>query len=76
MDYISEVKEIVAGILNMSEEDLDVNAEMSDVEGWDSLRNVMILSKLEEHYDILFPEDDVFDLTSVQALADEVSKLK
>ncbi len=49
---------------------------MTDIEGWDSLRNVMILSKLEEHFDIMFPPDDIFDLTSVKAFAEEIEKIK
>ena len=56
--------------------DLTFDMEMEDVDGWDSMRNVMILSTLEEKYDIIFPEDDIFDLTSVGALAEEVAKLK
>lgn len=76
MNYLNEVRKIVAGILQIPEERLAVNADMNDVENWDSLRNIQILSALEEHYDILFPEDDIFDLTCVQALADEIAKLK
>ena len=76
MKYLEEVKKIVADILTMPVDQLDVDAEMNDVEGWDSMSNIQILQKLEEHYDILFPEDDIFDLTSVSALAEEVEKLK
>lgn len=71
-----ETKEIIASILKLPVELLDIEAEMTDVEGWDSLRNVMILSKLEEHFDIMFPSDDIFDLTSVKAFAEEIQKLK
>lgn len=76
MKYLEEVKGIVAAILQIPGESLDVNADMNDVENWDSMRNIMILSQLEEHYGILFPEDDIFDLTSVAALAAEVEKIK
>lgn len=76
MKYLSEIKEIVAGILQIPVEQLDVNANMNDVENWDSLRNLVILSTLEEHFEIQFPDDDIFDLTNVQALANEVEKLK
>ncbi|MBP9991505.1 MAG: acyl carrier protein [Bacteroidales bacterium] len=76
MKYLSEIKEIVAGILQIPVEQLDVNANMNDVENWDSLRNLVILSTLEEHFEIQFPDDDIFDLTNVQALADEIEKLK
>lgn len=76
MSYIDEVKDIIASILKMPVEQLDVDAEMTEIEGWDSLRNVMILSQLEEHFNIMFPPDDIFDLTSVRAFAEEIEKIK
>lgn len=76
MDILYETKEIVASVLNMPVEQLDTEADMTDIEGWDSLRNVMILSQLEEHFDIMFPPDDIFDLTSVRAFAEEIEKIK
>ena len=76
MEIKEEVREIIADILGISAENLPCEAEMEDVEGWDSMRNVMILSALEDKYDIMFPEDDVFDLVSVNAFAEEIAKLK
>lgn len=76
MELKEEVREIIADILGISAENLLCEAEMEDVEGWDSMRNVMILSALEDKYDIMFPEDDVFDLVSVNAFAEEIAKLK
>ena len=76
MKYLEEVKTIVAGVLGLSDAQLDVNAEMNEIDEWDSMRNIQILQALEENYDILFPEDDIFDLTSVTALAEEIEKLK
>ena len=48
---------------------------MTDVKGWDSIRNVMILAQLEEHFDVVFPSEDIFDMTSVKAIAEEIEKL-
>ena len=76
MKFLKEVRAIVAGILGIPESQLDVNAEMNEIDEWDSMRNIQILQALEENYDILFPEDDIFDLTSVTALAEEIEKLK
>lgn len=76
MELKEEVREIIAGVLGISAENLPCEEEMEDVEGWDSMRNVMILSALEDRYDIMFPEDDVFDLVSVNAFAEEIAKLK
>lgn len=76
MEHIEVVKTIVAEILGVPESQLDVNAVMNEVDEWDSMRNIQILQSLEEHYGILFPEDDIFDLTSISALAEEIEKLK
>lgn len=76
MNILEETKGIIAAILKLPVEQLDIEAEMTDVEGWDSLRNVMILSQLEEHFDIMFPPDDIFGLTSVKAFAEEIEKIK
>lgn len=75
MNILSETKEIIASVLNLSVEQLDIEAEMSDIEEWNSLRNVMILSRLEEHFDVTFPSEDIFDLTSVKAFVEEISKI-
>lgn len=75
MDILSETKDIIASVLKIPVEQLDVNAEMTDIAGWDSLRNVMILARLEEHFDVVFPSDDIYDLISVRAFVDEITKL-
>ena len=75
MDILSETKEIIAAVLRIPVERLDEKAEMTDVKGWDSIRNVMILARLEAHFDVTFPSEDIFDLTSVKAIAEEIEKL-
>lgn len=75
MNILSDIKDIIASVLKIPVDQLDINAEMTAIAGWDSLRNVMILARLEEHFDIVFPADDIYDLTSVQAFVDEISKL-
>lgn len=73
MDIQQEVIGLISGILNKP---VDATTEMGSIQEWDSIRNVMILSALEEHFDILFPEDDIFDLTSVKTITEEIAKLK
>lgn len=75
MNILSDTKAIIASVLKIPVEQLDVNAEMTDIAGWDSLRNVMILARLEEHFDVVFPSDDIYDLTSVRAFVEEITKL-
>lgn len=75
MNILSDTKAIIAAVLKIPVEQLAIDAEMTDIAGWDSLRNVIILARLEEHFDIVFPSDDIYDLTSVQAFVDEITKL-
>lgn len=70
-----DIRKIVADILELPIEELGFDTEMDEVVEWDSMRNLMILSTLEDKFEILFPEDDIFDVTSVRALTDEVNKL-
>ncbi len=70
-----KIRDIVAEILEIPVEELGFDTEMDEISEWDSMRNVMILSTLEEKFDIMFPEDDIFDLTSIKALTDEVNNI-
>lgn len=75
MNILSETREVIASVLHLPVEQLDIEAEMTDVEGWNSLRNVMILSRLEAHFDVTFPSDDIYELTSVMAFAEEIDRI-
>lgn len=76
MDLKEQVRAVIAEILEIPVESLDCDAEMDQIEQWDSIHNVSILAALEEKFDVMFPEDDLFDLISVSTFADEISKLK
>ena len=76
MDLKEQVRAIIAEVLEIPIESLDCDAEMDQIEQWDSIHNVSILAALEEKFDVMFPEDDLFDLISVSTFADEISKLK
>ena len=75
MDLYSEVQQIIADVLHISPETLNPDADMTDIDGWDSMRNIQILSRLENHFDILFPEEAIFGLTSVRAFAEQIEQL-
>jgi acyl carrier protein len=76
MDLKEQVRAVIAEILEIPVESLDCDAEMDQIEQWDSIHNVSILAALEEKFDVMFPEDDLFDLISVSTFAEEISKLK
>lgn len=76
MELREEIKSLIVEILEISANQIDYDTEMDQIAEWDSMRNVMILSALEDKYEIMFPEDDIFDMVSISAICEEIVKLK
>ena len=72
----AQVKEIIAKVLNVDITVITDNLSSGDIPAWDSVGNLAIISTLEQELDVEFPLEDLFDLTSVRSLVDEVNKLK
>lgn len=70
-----KIKQIVAECLELDVNTLDCDMELFDMEGYDSMRSVMILSKIEDQFDIMVPEDDIFDITTINEWVEEIEKL-
>ena len=71
----SQVKEIIARVLNVDIAVVTDDLSSGDIPEWDSVGNLAIISTLEQELDLEFPLEDLFDLTYVRSLIDEVNKL-
>ncbi len=71
----TQVKEIIARVLNVDMGVITDNLSSGDIPEWDSVGNLAIISTIEQELNIEFPLEDLFDLTSVQSIIDEVNKL-
>ncbi len=71
----SQVKEIIARVLNVDLSVISDDLSSGDIPEWDSVGNLAIISTLEQELDVEFPLEDLFDLTSVRSIVDEVNKL-
>lgn len=76
MEIKEQVKKIVAECLQLDAATLDCDMELFDMDGYDSMRSVMILSKIEDTFDVLVPEDDIFDITTINEWVAEIEKIK
>ena len=72
----SRVKEIIARVLNVDLSKITDTLSSGDIPEWDSVGNLAIISTIEQELDVEFPLEDLFDLTSVQSIVDEVIMLK
>jgi acyl carrier protein len=76
MDIKARIKQIIADSLETDADNLDCDMEISEMDGFDSMRNVLILSNIEDAFDVIIPEDDIFDITTINEWASEIEKLK
>ena len=76
MTIQEQVKQIVAESLELDVNKLDCDQELFVMVGFDSMRSVMILSKIEETFDVMVPEDDIFDIATINEWVAEIEKIK
>lgn len=72
----SQIREIIAHVLNVDLAAVTDQLSSGDIPEWDSVGNLAIISTIEQELDVEFPLEDLFDLTSVQSIVDEVIMLK
>lgn len=75
MTTYQKIRNIIATVLNISEDEVTETLAAGDIEQWDSMGNMAIIAAIEEQLGIEFPIDDLFELNSVQALVEEIDKI-
>jgi acyl carrier protein len=70
-----EIRKLIADTLDVDLNEVTDNVEIGDLDTWDSIHQLMIVSGLEEKYGIHYNEDDIFEMTSVGTII-EVTKRK
>jgi acyl carrier protein len=75
-DIRNQVLDVISEALNVEKGVLSDDLSIGGIPEWDSVGNLAIISAIEEKMEIEIPLDDLFDLTSITALVEEVEKLK
>ena len=72
---LEKIKAMLAEALNLPLEKVTADAKIVDDLGADSLDVVELLSRLEEEYGIMIPDEDVENLVTVADVAAQIEKL-
>ena len=72
---LEKIQEMLAEALNLPAEQVTADAKIVDDLGADSLDVVELLSRLEDEYGIMIPDDEVENLVTVGDVAAEIEKL-
>lgn len=76
MDYKERIKEIIADTLGIDIERITDDLAASDIEEWDSVGNLTIISTIEEELEVDIPIEDLYELNNIKAIVEEIIKLK
>ncbi|MCT4643935.1 MAG: acyl carrier protein [Carboxylicivirga sp.] len=69
-----EVTNIFRTVLKNQSLELGEATTAKDVEGWDSLSNIVLISEVEKHFDIKFKLREILKLKNVGELCQSIQK--
>jgi acyl carrier protein len=73
-EIIEDLQPVFADILDTPDLQLSRETKASDVEGWDSLAHINLVTAVEKRYKIKFALGELQDLKSVGDMADLIVK--
>ena len=71
-----QIRKIIADVLNVDAAVVTDELAVGSIPEWDSVGNLAIISTIEQELGVEFPLEELFDLTSVEAIIDAVNRNK
>lgn len=75
-DRLTDVKSLVADVLQLDLQDVGDDAALDRTPGWDSLQQLSIMMAAQEEFGRTFSPDELASLTSVKLIAQAVADAK
>ena len=72
-EILQKLNDIFRRVLN-NKLILTYDMRAKDVDGWDSMTNLMLIGEIEKHYDIHFKMREIVKLANVGELCDTILK--
>lgn len=66
--------EIIAKILLIDESDITDDLKRVDLESWDSMTHLILISDLEQEFNVTFSDDEIASIESIQNIKDILKK--
>ncbi len=73
MNNLDKMKEAFANGLGIDVSKVDNSLKYQGIEEWDSISHMMLISELEEMFDIEFETDEVIDMSSFKKAQEIIS---
>ena len=72
----NDIRKIMSALFEIKAEDISDIHNSKSLQSWDSLQHIHLVTALEEHFGIIFPEDRIQHLTCLSAIMREITKLE
>ena len=66
---------MIARVLNVPASDVELDTEIGELDEWDSLHNVEIISQLEKEFNVKITSDMIMDLEDVSDIVSLIEDL-
>lgn len=76
MNYSDKIKEIAASVFNVEVSEIHDELAAGELDAWDSVGNLALLTSIEEELEVDIPIEDIFELTTIGAIIEEINRLK
>ncbi len=67
-----DLRQILLDVLEL--ETISNDDTIETVENWDSIRHLKLVMAIEQHFNVSFDADEIFELGSVRAIIDAVNR--
>jgi acyl carrier protein len=75
MENKNKLYESFANALNISKEQIQDSLAYQSIPEWDSISHMILISQLEEDFDVSIDTEDVIDMSSVEKAQEILAKL-
>lgn len=66
MNNLDKYKKVFMQVFAIEEEKLDESFNSEDIDDWDSVTQMSLISKLEDEFDIMFDTDDILEFDAYE----------
>ena len=74
MNIKSQVRNILASILNVPSNIIKSDSSPENIETWDSLKHIKIISALEEEYSFEFSDEEILEMLIFSSIINLIEK--
>lgn len=70
-----KILDIISKTINVDKSILTDDLSIGGITEWDSVGNLAIIAAIEEELQLEIPLEDLFEMTSIESIVEEVKKL-